>query len=61
MRRGRPPIADERAQLPATTVSVDIYDELCRRALQRGVSLAQVVREELSHLKNRPQTSTSAQ
>jgi len=60
LKRGRPPIADSRVQLPATTVSTVIYDELCRRAFQRGTSLAQAVRDALSHLKNSQQATTSA-
>lgn len=61
-RRGRPPISIERSQLPACTVPTSVHDAAIREALQRGVSVAQVVRDALfSHLKYSAQAQTSAQ
>ena len=61
-KRGRKPIAASVAQLPASAVPTEVYDEVCRRALRRGVSVASVIREILiSHLKNTPKAQVSAQ
>lgn len=52
MKVGRPSLAREVSQLPATTVPVRLHDAAIREALRRDVPVAQVVRDALiSHLK----------
>lgn len=49
---GRPSLAAETSQLPATTVPAAVHDAVAREALRRGVSQASVVRDAVvSHLK----------
>ena len=51
---GRPRLAPEVSQLPATTVPVPVHDAVIREAARRDVSVAQVVREAIVfHLKTR--------
>lgn len=60
-RGGRPAIANKVSQLPACTVPACVHDAVIRQALQRDVSVAQIVREALVfHLKTRRQGDTAA-
>jgi hypothetical protein len=53
-KRGRPRLAPEVSQLPATTVPAHVHDALIREALKRDVSAARVIRDAVnSYLKNR--------
>jgi hypothetical protein len=47
-RIGRPPLAEQIAILPPTTVPSAVYDAVRQRARDEGVSMAQVVRTALS-------------
>lgn len=60
---GRPALAAETSQLPATTVPASVHDAVAREAIRRGVSQASVVREAVvSHLKTqRPDLSVHNQ
>lgn len=61
VRRGRPPIAADVSQLPATTVPAAVHNALAREALRRDVPMAQVVREAIiSHLENRQSAEPAA-
>lgn len=61
LKRGRPSIAVDVSQLPATTVPTSLHDAAIREALRRDVSVAQVVREAMFfHLRNTLQAQTSA-
>jgi len=52
---GRPPLAAEVSQIPATRVPAPIHDALIREASRRAVPVAAVVREAIiSHLETRP-------
>jgi predicted HicB family RNase H-like nuclease len=51
---GRPPLAAQVSQLPATRVPAAVHDAVIREALQRDVSVAAVVREAITaHLHTR--------
>lgn len=53
-KRGRPRLANNNSQIPAIRVPTALHDAVVIEALERDVSVAQVVREAIFlHLKNR--------
>ena len=52
---GRPPLAPDVSQIPATRAPAWVHDALAREASARQVAVAVVVREAvISHLETRP-------